>query len=153
MTAPLLVVAVGNPSRGDDAIGPRLLDTLRGLGVEREGQVELLEEFQLQVEHSLDLIGRAAILFVDASRVPVPGGAALVPIDAGRGHPPASHALLPPALLAVFATVQGRPAPPAWLLAVEGRSFELGADLTAQAEANLSIATRLARDWVDSTGV
>ena len=32
MSAPLLVLAVGNPSRGDDALGPLLLERLHGRG-------------------------------------------------------------------------------------------------------------------------
>jgi hydrogenase maturation protease len=150
VSAPLLVIAVGNPSRGDDALGPRLLDALRTQGVERDGGVELLEEFQLQVEHALDLAGRAAVLFVDASRVPVPDGATVAPVAPRRGHPPASHALLPAALLGVFEQVQGCAPPPAWLLAIEGRSFDLGAGLTPQAAANLGAASRLAEDWIRS---
>ena len=68
MTAPLLVIAVGNRSRGDDALGPALLDGLRD---DAAIGVDLLEEFQLQVEHALDLVGRRGVLFVDASRAPV----------------------------------------------------------------------------------
>lgn len=66
--APLLVLAVGNPSRGDDALGPMLLEALRAEGVEGNGQVELLGDFQLQIEHVIDLRGRRAVLFVDAAR-------------------------------------------------------------------------------------
>ena len=40
--APLLVLAVGNPSRGDDALGPRLLEALHAAGADLDGQVELL---------------------------------------------------------------------------------------------------------------
>ena len=32
MSAPLLVLAVGNPSRGDDALGPLLLERLQADG-------------------------------------------------------------------------------------------------------------------------
>lgn len=148
MTAPLLVVAVGNPSRGDDAIGPRLLQRLREAGVEADARVELLEDFQLQVEHALDLVGRAAVLFVDASHAPVPDGAALWPVAAAHGHPPASHALLPAAVLAVFERVQGRPAPPAWQLAVQGDDFALGAGLGAAAQHRLARGCALAQEWI-----
>jgi hypothetical protein len=54
--APLLVLAVGNPSRGDDALGPALLDALAALaaqGADRLGDIELLSDFQLQIEHAL----------------------------------------------------------------------------------------------------
>ena len=68
MSAPLLVLAVGNPSRGDDALGPLLLERLQADGWDAGGQVELLCDFQLQVEHTLDLQGRSAVLLVDAAR-------------------------------------------------------------------------------------
>lgn len=145
MTAALLVIAVGNRSRGDDALGPLLLDALRG---EAHGEVELLEEFQLQVEHALDLLGRRAVLFVDASRAPVAGGAALGPLAAQRGHPPASHALAPAAVLGVYAQVRGEPAPPAWLLAIQGEAFGLGEGLSAAAERHLALALAHARGWI-----
>jgi hypothetical protein len=59
MTAPLLVFAIGNDSRGDDALGPLLL---RGLQAEGNTQAELIEDYQLQVEHVTDLHGRSAVL-------------------------------------------------------------------------------------------
>jgi hydrogenase maturation protease len=145
---PLLVVAVGNQSRGDDALGPALLDALRESGVGRDAQVELLADFQLQVEHALDLVGRDAVLFVDAARGAVRDGAELVRIKASGGDPPHSHALRPQAVLAVYARVQAGPAPPAWLLAIGGESFELGAGLSPRAQANLAKATHLAQDWL-----
>ena len=49
MTAPVVVFAVGNPSRGDDAIGPELCGRLEKW-LKNEGladQIELIEDFQL----------------------------------------------------------------------------------------------------------
>lgn len=153
MSAPLLVIAVGNRSRGDDALGPLLLEALRDEPGKVGDEVELLEEFQLQVEHALDLVGRAAVLFVDASRAPVEDGAALVPLAPQHGHPPASHALAPAAVLRVFAQVQGEAPPPAWLLAIQGEAFGLGEGLSAAAARHLSRAVGLARHWLaDRTG-
>jgi len=54
--APVLVLAVGNPSRGDDALGPLAAQRLAAL--ELSG-VEVLTDFQLQVEHALDLLAAA----------------------------------------------------------------------------------------------
>ncbi|WP_462320608.1 hydrogenase maturation protease [Halochromatium sp.] len=65
---PVLVFGYGNPSRGDDALGPRLIERLQGL--QDRGQlpgVELLTDFQLQIEHVLDLVGRERVIFVDAA--------------------------------------------------------------------------------------
>jgi hydrogenase maturation protease len=144
----LLVIAVGNPSRGDDALGPALLERLQGEGVERDGSVELLTDFQLQVEHALDLQGRRAVLFVDAAWPGATHGAMLTPICADTWLPPASHALRPQGVLHVAETLNNGGAPPAWQLAIEGRTFALGEPLSATAERHLQHALRLALDWL-----
>ena len=146
----MLVVAVGNPSRGDDALGPLLVERLREAGVEDGGGVELLTDFQLQVEHALDLAGRRAVLFVDAA---LPGhagpdGVLLQRLQPDEAIPPASHALRPGAVLRVFRDVQGAEPPPAWVLAVEGESFELGAGLSQRAGARLDAAVVAAVAWL-----
>ena len=68
MIPPIVVFAVGNPSRGDDAIGPELCGRLEGWLANEglSGQFELIEDFQLQIEHALDLQGRQLALFIDA---------------------------------------------------------------------------------------
>ena len=69
-----MVFGIGNRSRGDDAAGPLLVEGLAGW-LEREGlgaQVDCLEEYQLQPEHALDLLGRRLALFVDARSGLVP---------------------------------------------------------------------------------
>jgi hydrogenase maturation protease len=149
--APVLVLAVGNPSRGDDALGPALLALLQSRGMEAHGAVELLTDFQLQVEHALDLAGRRAVLFVDAA---LPGtlapgaGATLTPIVPSTRLTPASHALSPQGVLQVARHLQGT-ATPAWLLAIEGAHFELGQDLSDAARLHLQQALHMALDWLD----
>ncbi|MCU0969557.1 MAG: hydrogenase maturation protease [Rubrivivax sp.] len=147
--APLLILAVGNPSRGDDALGPVLVERLLAEGVGRDGGIELLTDFQLQVEHALDLAGRRAVLFVDAAW-PCPAAAGGTPqrIVADEAAPLSSHALRPQAVLRVFERVHGAPAPPAWLLAIEGASFELGAPLSDAATAGLDTALAAVRRWI-----
>lgn len=143
----ILVFAVGNPSRGDDALGPELLRLLEAdLSSEvREGTVELLTDFQLQVEHALDLRGRARVFFVDAS-VSVAAPYSLEPVTASRDPSFSSHAMSPAALLHAHAEALGPP-PPAVVLAIRGERFELGAPLSAEAAANLDAAReRLLRE-------
>ena len=67
--AELLVLAVGNPSRGDDALGPQFLEQLTIWQDQRDDweEVELLSDFQLHIEHAVDLENRKLVLFVDAS--------------------------------------------------------------------------------------
>lgn len=138
--APLLVVGIGNPSRGDDALGSLFVDRAEeSLRAEvSAGQVEFLTDYQLQVEHALDLVGRQRVVFVDASV------RAAAPYDYARVEPHrddsfSSHALSPAAVLDAHRSVVGEP-PPAWVLAIRGSSFELGEDLSPAASANLDAA-------------
>jgi hydrogenase maturation protease len=147
--AQLLVLAVGNPSRGDDALGPLLLERLQQSAVLALGDVELLTDFQLQIEHALDLDGRQAVLFVDAARPGTASGATLTPIHAAPCTLPASHALSPQAVLQVATQIAGR-APPAWQLAIEGAQFALGEGLSPVAEHHLTQALALAQQWLQS---
>ena len=61
---PTLIFTWGNPSRGDDALGPYIHDWLKEKNIE---YIDLLTDFQLQIEHAVDLENRERILFVDAS--------------------------------------------------------------------------------------
>jgi hydrogenase maturation protease len=149
--APLLIIAIGNPSRGDDALGPALLELLDADGAQANGTVELLTDFQLQVEHALDVAGRRAVLFVDAA---LPGsagdaadGVSLTRICADAAAPLSSHALRPQAVLQVCSALK-QVVPPAWQLAIEGRSFELGAPLSEIARDHLVEALIVARGWL-----
>jgi hydrogenase maturation protease len=153
MTAPLLVVAIGNASRGDDALGPQIAARLRDEGWFAEGgETELLEAYQLQVEDVLALRQRRAVLFIDAARPGAGLGVTLRPLAPAAGPTAFTHALPPQALLALMPRVSASASPPAWLLAIEGEAFELGAPLSAAAGARLAQALPLARDWLRCRG-
>ena len=144
--APLLVFAWGNASRGDDALGPLCVERLRALDGP-PGLVDFLEDYQLQVEHALDLGGRRRVLFIDASRdceAPFQVSAVQPRRDASFS----SHALSPQALLQVFVDLHRRSPPPCTLLALRGESFELGAAPSAQALRNLDAALSWALRWL-----
>jgi len=143
----VLVLGWGNPSRGDDALGPRLLERLEAEAARRPDWREhgFLWDFQLQPEHALDLDGAAQVLFVDAStRAPAPYS--LTRVAPARDRSFTSHALSPQALLSVREDIADAAAPDAWLLAIRGDAFELGATIGTAAHARLESATRLARD-------
>lgn len=141
--APVVILACGNPSRGDDALGPLLLDRLQewldaaGLA---EG-FELIADFQWQIEHALDLVGRRLALFIDAGmQTPAPLRFGAVPaIDAAI---PGTHALSPAAVLAVLPRI-AQPAPPAFVLCVAGECFELGEGLSTAASSHAGHAFEL----------
>ncbi len=144
MTAPLLVFAIGNESRGDDALGPLLLRQLQGEG---HPQAELIEDYQLQVEHVTDLVGRDAVLFVDAD-VSCAAPFHFSAVTAAHDHSYTSHAMTPSALLHTYRQVYGTDAPQSFLLCIRGYDFELGANPSAEASANLSHAVAKAREWL-----
>jgi hydrogenase maturation protease len=141
--APFVVFACGNPSRGDDALGPLLLERLRGwlAAAGWSQQFELIDDFQLQIEHALDLQGRRAALFIDAGEgTPAPCTLAALPPVADSVPPACTHALPPAAVLAVYRRVVDATPPPAQVLCVRGERFELGEGLSAAAAAHLEAA-------------
>ena len=143
--APLLIFAVGNESRGDDALGPLLL---RGIGeLTAAGAVpggcELIEDYQLQIEHALDMVGRQHVLFIDAGHQ-TPAPFVFRRVQPGTNPSPSTHALTPAALLSVYAQVERRSPPPAFVLCVRGESFELGEGLSPSAQKHYDAALAFA---------
>lgn len=141
--APTLVMAVGNPSRGDDALGPLAAERIEAM---RLPGVEVLVEFQLQVEHALDLVGRSRVLFIDAS-ASLTEPFALAAVEPRLDASFTSHALAPSAVLFNYQQLVGTP-PPAWVLAIRGQSFELGEGLSAPAAHALDAALVAVRAWL-----
>lgn len=135
---PILVIAVGNPSRGDDAIGPLLAARIEALGLP---DVEVVTDFQLAPEHALDLVGRERVIFVDAGEG-TPDPYELRRVTAQDDFTYTSHAMSPEAVLATYARVTDEPPPEAWVLCVRGESFELGEPLSAAAAGRLEAASR-----------
>ncbi|MDP2352829.1 MAG: hydrogenase maturation protease [Pseudomonadota bacterium] len=144
MTSPLLILAIGNESRGDDALAPLLI---RQIQTGDHQDVEFIEDFQLQVEHVTDLVGRTAVLFVDADMSCAPPFH-FSAIAAEQDNSYTSHAMTPFALLHTFKQVYGSDAPPCFLLRVRGYGFELGDGLSKEAESNLQQAAAMAKEWL-----
>jgi hydrogenase maturation protease len=143
VTAPTLVFGWGNPSRGDDALGPLFVERIEALGLP---DVECLTDFQLQVEHALDLKGRARVLFVDASVDTATFSATR--IEPRRDTSFTTHAISPQSVMQTYLEIEGSEPPPCWLLAIGGRSFELGESLSSDAETNLEAALAWAAKWL-----
>ena len=144
MTAPVLVIGIGNPSRGDDAIGPiiagRLENWLAAEGL--AGQVEVIEDFQLNIEYALDLKGRELVLFIDAGEnTPDPYFFRQIHASPEPSH--STHALEPPAVLQVYLQIEGHEPPPSFVLCVRGEHFELGEDISPAAQQRVEAALKL----------
>lgn len=144
MTAPILVFGWGNPARGDDALGPLFVERIAALQLPG---VECLTDFQLQVEHALDLEGRRLVLFVDAS---LDGAAPFFvnKLAPATGTSFGSHALAPEAIMQVYLELHDRAPPSCHLLAIRGENFCLGTELSATAVFHLEAALQWAEDWL-----
>jgi len=147
-THPDLVFTWGNPSRGDDALGPTIYELLLQENLET---VDLLTDFQLQIEHAIDLEERDRVLFVDAS-ITANAPFELVRLQPEEDASYTTHAMSPQALLAVYRHINKCPPPPAWLLSIRGYEFGLGLPLTAAADGNLQAAFKYIKQLFDPSG-
>jgi len=143
-TAPLLIFAWGNPSRGDDALGPLLIERLQAMNL---SGVDCLTDFQLQVEHALDLKGRRRVLFVDAS-LNAAAPFEFAPIQSARDASFTTHAMTPAAILQVYRDVEDSEPPASWLLGIRGERWALGDPPSEAALANLEQALRWTLQWI-----
>jgi hydrogenase maturation protease len=132
----LVVFGWGNDARGDDGLGPLLLERVARAAWP---DVTTIEDYQLQIEHALDLDGAEAALFVDAGK-DTPAPFSFTEIGPERGESHTTHALAPEAVLDVYARTLSQPAPPAFTLCMRGERFELGEGLSTEARARLEAA-------------
>jgi len=140
----LVIFGWGNESRGDDAFGPLLLRRAEALGLT---DVTAVEDFQLQIEHALDLDDADLALFLDASRMAEP------PFSFKEIFPRTdlgytTHALAPEAVLSVFAQLRKREPPPSFALGVRGESYGLGEDLSPQGRERLEAAWKFTESLI-----
>ena len=136
----IAILGCGNPSRGDDALGPALLERVEEWARTHPGRpMAIAQDFQLQVEHALDMAGCDLVVFVDAR---VEGSAPLTfrRVEPSRHASFSTHALSPGALLRAFNTLGCGEAPASFALGIRGHSFDLGKPLSAQARENLELA-------------
>ena len=118
-------------------------------GFGRFADVELLTDFQLQIEHAVDLQDRERVLFVDASLTAHPPYE-FYPLAAQRDSGYTTHAMSPAAVLSVFQQVNGQAPPPAFMLSIRGYAFELGEPLSSRARSHLGQACELVSSLLDS---
>ena len=146
LVAPVLVFGWGNLSRGDDALGPLFAGHLREQYANAP-DVECLDDYQLQVEHALDLAGRQRVLFVDASLTCTAPFEVTQPC-AAKDSSFTTHSMSPQALLQVYSDLHGVVPPPCTLLAIRAERFELGALPGPEALKHLNLALQWAYTWV-----
>ncbi len=141
MVKPVLLFGYGNLSRGDDALGPLLLEYVEGAVC--LDTIEILTDFQLQIEHALDLENRKLVLFVDAS-VSCVNAFDFAVLTPARDKSYTTHAMSPSAVLDVYQGIKKQTPPPCFLLSIKGEKFELGEGLSTNAKDHLELACQFA---------
>jgi hydrogenase maturation protease len=143
----VLVIGYGNELRRDDGAGLRLAERM----VERWQAADIplrhLAVQQLTPELAVEIAepGVTAVVFVDA-RAGLPGsatdGVTVTALASGSlASPSLGHHTQPEVLLAYAdLLLEGRPAPPAWLVATPGVDFAHGEGLSAAASAAIQSA-------------
>jgi hydrogenase maturation protease len=135
----ILALALGTPLRGDDAAGSAIA---RGLEAHLPG-LEVIEATELLPEHAEAVAGAEGVLFLDASASGAPGEVRSEPVAARTARAAVLHALLPEEILGLARALYGR-TPPAALVTIAGKDFAFGEGLSAEVEAALPEARRLA---------
>ena len=145
----LLCYGIGNPDRGDDALGPALLEWLAGQS-EKIWLYDLVLEqpFQLQPENLYEMADADAIVFMDASvdsqqRVRF---SAVTPQVSRSAF--VTHALSPEHLLALHQSIMETAPPPAYLLSMGAVSMDLGESISEQGLENLEHAKNLLASYL-----
>ncbi|MFO0834622.1 MAG: hydrogenase maturation protease [Phycisphaerales bacterium] len=132
----ILLLAIGNPARGDDGLGPALADRFEQLSIPG---VTAMWNYQPSVENAADLAEHDTVIFVDASfSGPSPFSFQRL---LGRATGSLSSHNLPPEAVVDLACQtlgwRGR----AYLLAIRGETFEPFVEsLSDRARSNLQMA-------------
>jgi hydrogenase maturation protease len=138
MPAPGLIITYGNPSRGDDALGPAMFDLLEKHKQEngRFTDIDLITDFQLQIEHAVDLENRDFVVFVDAG-VSCAEPFEYQEIKARKDDSFTTHAMSPASVLSVYQQIKQSDPPPSCLLTIRAYEFGLGKSMSRKATENL----------------
>lgn len=134
-TTNTLLIAIGNDGREDDGLGWAFAREAEKWA--HPWQIEY--RFQLQVEDADLLRNYETVMFVDASRESLPQGFQWTRLSPSKQFEFSTHALSPASVLAVCEELYGH-APEAFVLALEGRSWELQRGLTEAGRRHLDRA-------------
>ncbi len=118
-----LVLACGNPLRGDDGIAVYLARYLRNEFCEPQTEIQCSQQWAPELAESISECDM--VLFLDASATLPPGDVQLQKIKPSRkSSPSTTHSMSPELLLALAAKLYSNAPERAFLLTVGGESFE-----------------------------
>ena len=135
--AGFLVIGYGNTLRGDDGVGPRVVEAIEKLNLPG---VRTLVCQQLSPEYA-DPVSRAhTVVFVDAA-VDAPREVQLRKLEPGESSQLMAHAADPRTLLALARDVFGH-APRAWWLTIPAVKLDFSETLTPEAQRGFAEAVQ-----------
>ncbi len=143
---PPLVIGIGNPIRGDDALGWAAIEALKARGLPPETETLCVQQLSMDLVESV--AAAEPVFFVDA-RLGQPAGA----LRAERIAPDScletasSHFFDPRTLLAAVQALYGRH-PQAGLLSVNAARFSYGAPLSPEVQRALPRLVSLLLRWL-----
>lgn len=140
-----LVIAFGNPLRGDDAVGWHAAAALESLG----SDACVLVRQQLAPELAVELARAEVVVFLDAQTGGEPGRISVASLQPASSLQPLSHACNPVQLLGIALALYGK-CPRATLLTVNGSRFEFADRLSGPVQKAVARLVRETRALLSS---
>lgn len=142
-----LLIAYGNPGRGDDGLGPALAERLEAKALP---DLRIVTDYQLTVEHALLLTDATRVVFADAeinSTAPF----TFSPVSPASVGDVTSHSLSPRTVLTIAEALYDA-MPRAFVLGIAGSEFgEVREGLSRGALGNLDLAEGFMLKWLESS--
>lgn len=124
-----IVLACGNPLRGDDGVALQVVCSLQHGYTEPDTEIRCAQQWTPELAERISKSD--LVIFVDASAVIPPGEMRLEAISARQEHPSvATHSLNPEQLLTLAHELYQKAPERAFLLTIGGRSFDHGDQLS-----------------------
>ncbi len=131
-TKKTLLIGIGNPGRGDDALGWKFLEEMESVLPD----IDYRYCYQLQVEDAELICAYGQVIFVDASHEHLPQGFQLNEVNPNGIFQFTTHRLSPSSVLWLSEDLYSNRAN-AVVVAISGCNWELGDGLSAVAATNL----------------
>ncbi|MHB8055144.1 MAG: hydrogenase maturation protease [Candidatus Aminicenantales bacterium] len=151
-----LVIGVGNAGRGDDGLGPALIERLAGsrpperaIVQTSDGAADVFWAYQLNIEDAAAVRDYDRVIFVDAA-VDAPEPASLSPVEPAAAIAFTTHEMSPASVLALGEELYGRTAK-GFLLSIRGLTWKFVERISAAAERNLAEAGRILGEFLKNT--
>lgn len=141
----ILLLALGNGSRGDDGVGVALG---RALSARLPpGASHVVEAIQLLPEHAEVAARAQAVIFLDATVTGAPGEAHAHQLHVRTPREALLHALTPEEILGLARSTFGK-APQGLLVTVAGKDFSFVERLSEEVQAAVPAAVEKALSWL-----